>query len=96
MFHSLDISYTKAPSWVKMIPDYEHDQSATFWSLARLGFPEERAKSIGDARPSPTHQVTLDPDEHMLCYDYLYYVCAQQVRVQMHLEAQNSTFRPGI
>ncbi|KAH9942961.1 hypothetical protein B0H21DRAFT_866317 [Amylocystis lapponica] len=56
----LDISYTKAPAWIKLIPNYE------------------RAKSIGDPLPSPQHQALLDPDEQVLCYDYLYYVCAQQ------------------
>ncbi|KAH9857996.1 hypothetical protein C2E23DRAFT_855905 [Lenzites betulinus] len=74
----LDISYTKAPNWVKLIPDYPHDLCSTFWSLARLSFPEERAKNIGSPLPSPVHNASLDPDEHMLCFDYLYYACAQQ------------------
>ncbi|OBZ78696.1 hypothetical protein A0H81_01215 [Grifola frondosa] len=74
----LDISYTKAPSWLKLIPDYPHDMCSTFWSLARLGFSEERARNIGHALPSPLHGARLDPDEHLLCYDYLYYACAQQ------------------
>ncbi|KAL1951501.1 hypothetical protein VTO73DRAFT_650 [Trametes versicolor] len=74
----LDISYTKAPGWIKQIPDYQHDLCSTFWSLARLSFPEERAKNIGNPLPSPVHNATLDPDEHMLCFDYLYYACAQQ------------------
>ncbi|KAI0715410.1 hypothetical protein C8Q76DRAFT_730622 [Earliella scabrosa] len=74
----LDISYTKAPAWVKMIPDYPHDMCSTFWSLARLSFPQERAKNIGNPSPSPLHNALLDPDDHLLCYDYLYYACAQQ------------------
>ncbi|KAI0778374.1 hypothetical protein BD413DRAFT_508781 [Trametes elegans] len=74
----LDISYTKAPNWIKLIPDYPHDMCSTFWSLARLSFPEERSKNLGNPLPSPQHNVTLDPDEHMLCFDYLYYACAQQ------------------
>ncbi|KAH9898206.1 hypothetical protein C8Q73DRAFT_684005 [Cubamyces lactineus] len=74
----LDISYTKAPNWVKLIPDYPHDMCSSFWSLARLSFPEERAKNIGNPLPSPLNNATLDPDEHMLCFDYLYYACAQQ------------------
>ncbi len=78
-FNPADISYTKAPNWIKQIPDYPHDLCSTFWSLARLSFPEERAKNIGNPLPSPVHNVTLDPDEHMLCFDYLYYACAQQV-----------------
>ncbi|KAI0756814.1 hypothetical protein C8Q80DRAFT_1215643 [Daedaleopsis nitida] len=75
---NIDISYTKAPNWVKSIPDYPHDMCSTFWALARLGFPQERAKNIGSPAPSPKHQLTLDPDDHLLCYDYLYYACATQ------------------
>ncbi|OSD03265.1 hypothetical protein PYCCODRAFT_1434681 [Trametes coccinea BRFM310] len=74
----LDISYTKAPGWIKLIPDYPHDMCSSFWSLTRLSFPEERARNIGNPIPSPLHNARLDPDEHMLCFDYLYYACAQQ------------------
>ncbi|KAF7339343.1 hypothetical protein MSAN_02148100 [Mycena sanguinolenta] len=75
---NLDISFTKAPEWIKMIPNYEHDQHVTFWSLARLAFPTTRAASLVTPQPSPKHQVSLPPDEHLLCYDYLYYVSAHQ------------------
>ena len=64
-----------------MIPDYPHDMCSTFWSLARLGFPQERAKNIGNPTPSPQHNALLDPDDHLLCYDYLYYAGAQQVSI---------------
>ncbi|KAJ7786473.1 hypothetical protein B0H16DRAFT_1670566 [Mycena metata] len=74
----LDISYTQAPTWIKMIPNYEHDQHVTFWSLARLAFPSTRADSLVTPLPSPKHNVSLPPDEHLLCYDYLYYVSAHQ------------------
>lgn len=76
---SLDVSYTRAPDWVHMIPNYEHDPHSTFWSLARLGFTEEREKNLVEPLPSPQHQAVLPPDEQVLCYDYVYYVCAQQV-----------------
>ncbi|TFK90807.1 hypothetical protein K466DRAFT_583411 [Polyporus arcularius HHB13444] len=74
----LDLSYTKAPGWVKQIPDYPHDLCSTFPSLTRLGFPQERAKNLGNSIPSPQHNVSLDPDDHLLCFDYLYYACSQQ------------------
>ncbi|KAE9398471.1 hypothetical protein BT96DRAFT_1020127 [Gymnopus androsaceus JB14] len=74
----LDISYTTAPSWVKLYPDFEHDPHATFWSLARLAFPEARNENLITPLPSPQHGVSLPPDEQLLCYDYLYYACAQQ------------------
>ncbi|KAJ4485803.1 hypothetical protein J3R30DRAFT_1408509 [Lentinula aciculospora] len=75
---NLDISYTRAPSWVKLIPDFEHDPHATFWSLARLAFPQALRENLVTPLASPLHGVSLPPDAHMLCYDYLYYVCAQQ------------------
>ncbi|KAF7303293.1 hypothetical protein MKEN_01293400 [Mycena kentingensis (nom. inval.)] len=74
----LDISYTQAPKWVKMIPNFEHDQHVTFWSLATLAFPTTRKESLVEPKPSPKHNVSLPPDEHLLCYDYLYYVSAHQ------------------
>ncbi|KAI0719978.1 hypothetical protein C8T65DRAFT_634490 [Cerioporus squamosus] len=61
----LDLSYTKAPNWVKQIPDYPHDLCSTFWSLTRLGFPQERAKSIGTRR----HHHSTTPSYE---YDYDY------------------------
>ena len=83
----VDVSYTRAPDWIKTIPNYEHDLSTTFWSLARLSFPEERARNLGNTLPSPIHNTTLDPDQHLLCYDYLYYVGAQQVRSSLFYPA---------
>ncbi|KAJ7150201.1 hypothetical protein C8R46DRAFT_1229772 [Mycena filopes] len=75
---NLDISYTKTPSWVKMIPNYEHDQHSTFWSLAALAFPAAREANIVPALPSPRHQRSLEPDNQLLCFDFLYYVAAQE------------------
>ncbi|CAL1695033.1 unnamed protein product [Somion occarium] len=74
----LDISYTRAPDWLKMIPNFEHNKCSTFWNLARLAYPEDRNQSLGNTLPSPQHEVILEPDEHLLCYDYLYYACAAQ------------------
>jgi len=69
-FSRPDISYTRAPDWIKMIPNYEHDQHVTFWSLARLAFPTTRKASLVTPLPSKKHGVSLPPDEHLLCYDY--------------------------
>ncbi|KIK70678.1 hypothetical protein GYMLUDRAFT_32719 [Collybiopsis luxurians FD-317 M1] len=76
----LDISYTKTPHWVKLIPDFEHDAHAPFWSLARLAFHEglRDPNLLVTPLPSPLHGVSLPPDEDLVCFDYLYYVCAQQ------------------
>ncbi|KAJ6601344.1 hypothetical protein DFH09DRAFT_560743 [Mycena vulgaris] len=75
---NLDISYTKAPFWIKMIPNFEHDQHSTFWALASLAFPAARAANLVPPLPSSQHHLSLPPDEHLLCYDFLYYVAAQE------------------
>lgn len=63
------------------MPGNEHNKGASFWSLARLAYPEDRSRSLGrNVLSSPLHKVQLPPDEHMLCYDYLYYVGGDQVR----------------
>lgn len=72
-----DISYTQAPNWVKLIPNFQYDLFASFWSLAVLAFPEGRRDNLVEPRESPINHVKLPPDEHLLCYDYLYYVAAQ-------------------
>ncbi|KZT08882.1 uncharacterized protein LAESUDRAFT_648242 [Laetiporus sulphureus 93-53] len=76
---NLDISYTRAPQWVKLMPGFVHDSHSRFWSLARLAFPESRETNLKDPVSHPTlpsehHGVVLPPDEQLLCYDYLYYV----------------------
>ncbi|KAL6305618.1 hypothetical protein BKA93DRAFT_730716 [Sparassis latifolia] len=75
-----DISYTRAPSWVKLIPGYEHDSHSPFWALARLAFPQTRTATLADpeehpTRPSERWGAVLPPDEQLLCFDYLYYAC---------------------
>jgi len=73
-----DISWTRTPDWVKMTPRGEGDKHASFWSLATLAFPEIRSNNLASTNlPSPHHQVSLPPDDQVLCYDYLYYVGAQ-------------------
>ncbi|KAG5647758.1 hypothetical protein DXG03_008481 [Asterophora parasitica] len=74
----LDISYTKAPSWIKTIPNFDGDVHSSFWALAALAFPETRAENLVLPLESPTNHLLLPPDEHMLCYDYLYFTCANQ------------------
>jgi len=76
----LDISYTKSPAWIKLIPNYEHDNHVSFWSLASLSFPETRLLALRGTTPTPSEErhVYLPPDEQLLCYDYLYYACTNQ------------------
>jgi hypothetical protein len=76
----IDVSYTTAPRWIKMDQDNDGDPHSTFWALASLAFSETRASNLQTPVLSPIHSVALPPDEHMLCYDYLYYVGANNVR----------------
>lgn len=76
----IDIAYTKAPEWIQILPDIPHDKGASFWSLARLAYPYDRQLNLrDDVLPSPLHGAVVDPDEQLLCYDYLYYVGSHQV-----------------
>lgn len=71
---SVDISYTKLPKDIKTT-----DIFTTFWHLAPYSQSNVRERRLRDQSPdpSPLHQVTLHPSEHLLCFDYLYYVTAQ-------------------
>ncbi|KAF9654199.1 hypothetical protein BDM02DRAFT_3182029 [Thelephora ganbajun] len=77
----LDVSYTRAPSWVKANPGNEHDKTSRFWDLARLSFPDARREWLNNGQaiqqtPSPILNVIEDPDQQMLCMDYLYFAAA--------------------
>jgi len=74
--YGLDISYTAAPTSIQKFQGYEHDPHAHFWSIASLAFPEGREANLQTPQPSHAHQAVLNPDEHLSCFDYLYYVCA--------------------
>ncbi|KAJ8588385.1 hypothetical protein M405DRAFT_740358 [Rhizopogon salebrosus TDB-379] len=75
---NLDISWTRTPDWVKLTAPGVGDNHASFWSLATLGFPETRERNLDRMNyPSPQHQVSLPPDDQLLCFDYLYYIGAQ-------------------
>lgn len=79
-----DVSFTQAPAWIKALPDHEHDKTARFWDLARLSFPDARREWLNSGYyiqqvPSPFLEVIEDPDQQMLCMDYLYYVGANTV-----------------
>ncbi|KAH8101626.1 hypothetical protein BXZ70DRAFT_934190 [Cristinia sonorae] len=80
MFLKLDLSYTKAPPSVKLIPGFEHDSHSSFWSLAPLAFPDMRSKALQsmtvETAPSPWTSTSTLPDEQMLCFDYLFYICS--------------------
>lgn len=72
-----DISYTPTPGFVKL-NDIPQDFHALFWMLAALGFPNirERALKEQSPHPSPQSQAVLEPNEHFMCLDYVYYASA--------------------
>jgi len=72
----LDLSYTKTPAWAKLIPNFQHDRHASLFALASLAYPETRLETLREpiTHESPLNHVRLPPDEHLLCYDYLYYI----------------------
>ena len=76
-----------------MIPNYEHDKGSTFWALARFAYPDDRNKNLGNALPAPQTGEVLNPDEHLLCYDYLYYACAAAVRTLAALRSASHAKR---
>ncbi|KAG2037002.1 hypothetical protein BDR03DRAFT_1092124 [Suillus americanus] len=80
-FLKLDISWTQTPPWVELISPSERDNHASFWSLASLAFPDARSNSLASSlnnHPSPQHQVSLPPDDHLLCFDLLYFISAHR------------------
>ncbi|KAI0074822.1 hypothetical protein K474DRAFT_1600968 [Panus rudis PR-1116 ss-1] len=82
----LDLPYTLAPPSVKLIPGFMHDSHMTFWSLAPLSYSDHRAKALAlpedswdgkrKRRPGQRMGRTDEPDEQVLCFDYLFYACA--------------------
>ncbi|KAH7105754.1 hypothetical protein BKA62DRAFT_687863 [Auriculariales sp. MPI-PUGE-AT-0066] len=72
----LDVSYTDAPKETKMSPE-PANWFIKIWPLARLAYPRGRAQAIHDGKVqsgpnSPTNH-THPPDEHLVCYDFLYF-----------------------
>jgi hypothetical protein len=76
---SLDISFTAAPKSIQKFPGFEHDPHAHFWSVASLLYSPGREEDLIAPQPSEVHGAVLPPDEHLACFDYLYYVCAHTV-----------------
>lgn len=74
----LDVSFTQPPPWIQASP---YGKTARFWDLARLSFPDARREWLNSGQdiqqtPSNVLNVIEDPDQQMLCMDYLFYVGA--------------------
>ncbi|KAJ7648342.1 hypothetical protein DFH06DRAFT_1095762 [Mycena polygramma] len=70
----LDVSYTIAPSWIKLFRDSPEEQHMTFTSLMALTFPEQRNLNLRTPSQSPILKLSLPPDEHLMCFDNLYWL----------------------
>lgn len=72
----LDASYTRTPHDSNLLQNDPTDWHVKFWPLAELGFPTGRYRAMSVA-PGPTASNILHgfatPDEHLLCYDFLYF-----------------------
>ncbi|KAF7317539.1 hypothetical protein MKEN_00840700 [Mycena kentingensis (nom. inval.)] len=71
----LDVSYSNAPGWIKRSPNSEDDLHTQFTALMALGFPTMRNRFLTAAELSPILQERHSPDEHLLCFDNLYWAC---------------------
>ncbi|KAJ6580635.1 hypothetical protein B0H19DRAFT_1250947 [Mycena capillaripes] len=70
----LDISYTIAPNWIKLYHNDADEPHMTFNSLMTLSFPETRNKHLSTPAESPILKVSLPPDEHLVCFDNMYWI----------------------
>lgn len=78
----LDVAYTRAPTEARNNPSDGEDDFLIFSKLVQFIFPRK-------PRPPPNGHYTLMsasplgyrelPDEHMSCFDYLYYVTTSEV-----------------
>lgn len=80
-----DPSFTPAPNDIKL----DDGWWISFWALAELGFPSGRERALGTPLPSPRLSSTEHPDEHLLCYDFLYFAVAR------HTEEWERDFSPA-
>ncbi|KAJ7732474.1 hypothetical protein DFH07DRAFT_846465 [Mycena maculata] len=83
----LDISYTIAPTWIRLIPTGDN-LHMTFTALMSLAFPRKRKQAIQQAiqQPalSPILKASLPPSEQLLCFDNLYWLSTVEPHEMEH------------
>jgi hypothetical protein len=62
----------------------------SFGGLAALEFPQTRALNLRTPIPSPRTNVSLEPNEHLLCYDFLYYVASWEVQAALRYTPEHN------
>ncbi|KZO95710.1 hypothetical protein CALVIDRAFT_549873 [Calocera viscosa TUFC12733] len=70
----LDVSYTSIPRSIKLNQD--NNPHLAIQRLMALGFPSGRTNALDQNRPhpSPGRGDILEPSDHVLCFDFLYYL----------------------
>ena len=70
------------PPSVKLPNTGPKDLHVSYWALASLGFPQEYKANVDREEHSPSPQLGLEllPDEQLMCFDFLYYASALNVR----------------
>jgi hypothetical protein len=76
-----DISYTIAPTWIKLYRDAPDEPHMRFTSLMALSFPEMRRNVLRPPAKSPLLKVSLPPDDHLVCFDNTYWMSNVEVRL---------------
>ena len=71
-----DVAYTALPKSSAIINGYW----LSFWTLAKLSFPSPRTRALEEhppQTPTPGSHAQLPPNEQLLCFDFMYYIGAQ-------------------
>ncbi|KAF7345634.1 hypothetical protein MVEN_01582800 [Mycena venus] len=70
---NVDVSWTIAPNWIKLFKDSPEEPHMRFTSLMALSFPEMRRKNLKTPSKSPILKTELPPDDHLVCFDDMYW-----------------------
>ncbi|KAF8591919.1 hypothetical protein K439DRAFT_1626429 [Ramaria rubella] len=76
----LDIAYTALPPSSPRIEEGQHGLWMPFWTLAKLGFSWRRGQALAEdppKTPAPQSGEHILPDERLLCFDFMYFIGAQ-------------------
>ncbi|KAJ7068534.1 hypothetical protein C8F01DRAFT_613161 [Mycena amicta] len=82
----LDISYTLAPRWIKQYPEMPENEYMRLSSLVALSYPLKHKETLLNHKPvkSTALGVEIPPDQHLLCYDSLFWACDNEAHDMIH------------
>ncbi|KAJ7125784.1 hypothetical protein C8R43DRAFT_1212127 [Mycena crocata] len=70
----LDMSYTPAPTWIKLSPGMKENPNIRFSSLMALAYPMMHSRHLRPASVSRRLKVQTQPTQQLQCFDYLYWI----------------------